>query len=505
MTTHPTEKPYRIAIAGFIQESVTFVEELTSLAQCRAVELSGQTLIDTMRGTNTGLGGIIDRCEREHADLVPFFYTNGGAAGPISDEAYAHYLDRLIAGLRQAGPLDGILLDLHGAMVTPTRLDADRETLERVRAVVGPDVPVMVALDYHANLDAATIAPASAVFGYHFSPHTDMGATGERAADCLFRTLRGDIRPVSVLMKPGVMVPSIFSATGMEPLKSMVDASMAVARTDPYLDVSIFAGFSYADVPNCGFSVLAVTDNDPAAARHVAQTFCARIRQAREALSHRELVYSIDDGIATAKQRVAAGCRPVVLLEHADRMHDSTYLLRAVLRQNLAKVAVPYLWDPAAVAQAMRAGVGAQVTLSVGGHTSARAGGAVALTGEIVHTGRVTYRATGPYYTGRVVELGDVAVIDTGNAMVSLTSLPSTAVDDDCLTQFGRTLAEFDYIVLRSKTHFRAYFEAVAGDILIIDTPDWGPADLTLLPYRHVPRAQTYPFNMVVPSKGTCA
>jgi len=107
----------------------------------------------------------------------------------------------------------------------------------------------------------------------------------------------------------------------------------------------------------------------------------------------------------------------------------------------------------------------------------------------------VTYRATGPYYTGRVVELGDVAVIDTGNVMVSITSLPSTAVDDDCLTQFGRTLDEFDYIVLRSKTHFRAYFEPVAADILIIDTPDWGPADLTLLPYRHVPRAQTYPFH----------
>src|SRR5690606_15009050 len=120
-------------------------------------------------------------------------------------------------------------LDLHGAMATPTRLDADRETLERVRAVVGPTVPVMVALDYHANLDAQTIAAATAVFGYHFSPHTDMGPTGERAANCLFRTLRGEINPVSALVKPGVMVPSIFSATGMEPLKSIVLQSISAA------------------------------------------------------------------------------------------------------------------------------------------------------------------------------------------------------------------------------------------------------------------------------------
>ncbi|MDS1138887.1 M81 family metallopeptidase [Pusillimonas sp. SM2304] len=496
MNTPQGNKQYRIAIAGFLQESVTFIEELTTLEQFQAVELAGPELIKTLRGSNTGLGGIIDVCEREQADIVPLFYTSGGAAGPISDEAYDHYVGRLIEGLKQAAPLDGVLLDLHGAMVTPTRLDADRETLERVRATVGPDVPVMVALDYHANLDAQTIAQASAVFGYHFSPHTDMGKTGERAADCLFRTLRGEINPVSVLIKPDVMVPSIFSATGMEPLKSIVLASIDMAeKYDGYLDVSVFAGFSYADVPNCGFSVVAITDRDAAAAQKITEQFSTQIWQQREALSHRELVYSVEDGIEKAKQQLAAGRRPIVLLEHADRMHDSTYLLRAVLEQDLPKVAVPLLWDPYAVAEAMKADVGSHVELKVGGHSSGRAGGPVTLAGKLVHAGPVSYRATGPYYTGRIVQLGNVAVIDTGKAMVSLTSLPSTAVDDDCLRQFGRSLDEFDYIVLRSKTHFRAFFEPVSADILIIDTPDWGPADLTLLPYRHVPVDTIYPFN----------
>ncbi len=496
MNTHTAARQYRIAIAGFLQESVTFIDELTTLAQCKAVEIAAPGLVDTLRGSNTGLGGIIDVCERESAAIVPFFSVNGGAAGPISDEVYDHYVDRLIEGLEQAGRLDGVLLDLHGAMVTPTRLDADRETLERVRAVVGPDVPVMVALDYHANLDADTIAQASAVFGYHFSPHTDMGLTGRRAAECLFRTLRGEIDPVTVLIKPGVMVPSIFSATGLEPLKSIVLESIHQAEnSDRYLDISIFAGFSYADVPNCGFSVVVVIDRDEAGALAIAEDFSARILESREALSHRELIYSLKDGIGKARELVASGHRPVVLLEHADRMHDSTYVLRAVLDQELPKVAVPYLWDPAAVAEAMKAGVGAEVTLQVGSHSSERAGGPVTLSGKVVQAGRVTYRATGPYFTGRVVELGNTVVIDTGKAMVSLTSLPSTAVDDDCLTQFGRSLDDFDYVVLRSKTHFRAYFEPVSADILIVDTPDWGPADLTLLPYRRVPLDTTYPFN----------
>jgi microcystin degradation protein MlrC len=485
----------RIAVAGFLQESVTFISEMTTLEQFRQVEAAGTALIERYRGTNTGIGGMIDRCERENAEIVPIFYTFGGAAGPTSDEAYDHYIGRLLEGLRSAGRLDGILLDLHGAMATPRRLDADRETLERVRALVGAYTPVVVALDYHANLDQASIAAADAVFGYHYSPHTDMGPTGERAADCLFRKLKGEIDPVCVLVKPGVMVPSIFSATGLEPLKSIVARSIAESETAAtYLDISVFAGFSYADVPNCGFSVVVVTNGDQATALDIARRYSADIVAMRESLNHKELVYSVESGVAHAKRMVAAGRRPVVLLEHADRMNDSTYLLREVLRQQLPRTVVPYVWDPKAAAAAVAAGKGAAVDLSVGGHSSDRAGGPVRLRGTVIHAGRVTYRATGPYFTGRLVELGETAVIDTGSAVISLTSVASTAIDDDCLTQFGQRLDQFDIIVLRSKTHFRAFFEPVSADILIVDTPDWGPADLTTLPYRYVPIDRVYPF-----------
>ncbi|WP_031250107.1 M81 family metallopeptidase [Mesorhizobium sp. LNHC221B00] len=490
-----TNGGHRIAIAGFLDESMTFIDKETPLERFRFVETSGPDLIEKYRGTNTGIGGIIDVCERERAEIIPLFFSSGGAAGPTSDEAYEYYAEKLVEGLGSAGKLDGVLLDLHGAMATPNRLDADRETLERVRAVVGPDVPVMVALDYHANLDEESIRAADAVFGYHFSPHTDMGSTGKRAAECLFRTLRREIAPVCVLVKPGVMVPSIFSATGIEPLKSIVMESIAASeRSDRYLDVSIFAGFSYADVPNCGFSVVVAADRDRSAALDIANSFSSQIWTQREALTHRDLVHSVESGLVAAKKLVSEGRRPIVLLEHADRMHDSTYLLREVLRRKLPRTAVPYLWDPEAAAEAVSAGVGATVSLKVGGKSSERAGGPVVLEGNVIHAGRVTYRATGPYKTGSTVELGVTAVIDTGSVIVSLTSLPTTAVDDDCLTQFGRTLDDFDYVVLRSKTHFRAFFEPAAAAILIVDTPDWGPADLHILPYKRVPLDRVYPF-----------
>lgn len=490
------DRRFRIAIAGFLLESVTFIDELTTLSQFQVSEVSGADVIERHRGANTPTGGFLDVCERERIEIVPILYTSGGAAGPATDEAYEHYLERILSGLRNAGPLDGVLLDLHGAMTTPTRLDADQETIKKIRDVVGPAVRVVVALDYHANIDEQTIAPADAVFGYHFSPHTDMAETGARAANCLLRTLKGEIDPVWAIARPGVMVPSIFSATGMEPLKTIVDRSIAQGEESPtYLDISVFAGFSYADVPNCGFSVVAVTDGHRERAVKIAEEFSAEIHDQRKALNHRELVLSVDDGIERAQAIVARGGRPVVLLEHADRMHDSTYLLRAALERRLSRTIVPMMWDPKAAAAAIAEGVGARVRIPVGGHTSDRTGGPVMVEGTVVFAGSKQYRATGPYFTGRLVDLGPTAVIDTGEVVVSVTSSPSTAVDDDCLKQFGLSIEEFDYIVLRSKTHFRAFFESVAAEILIVDTPDWGPADLTTLPYRNVARDFIYPFT----------
>ena len=485
----------RVAAGGVMLESVSFLPLLTGLEELRAGEAAGTAMLERVRGTNTLPGGFLAVCEREAIDVVPLLFVDAGAAGPMTDAAFTDYADRLCAGLRAAGPLDGVLLALHGAMTTPTRLDPDREMLERVRAVLGRDVPVAVAVDYHGNLDAAWLELADAIFGYHYSPHTDVAETGERAASCLVRMMREGWRPAMALRKPGIMVPSIFSATGLAPLSELVAASVAMARPAPrLLDVTILAGFSYADVPSCGFSVLALGD-DAAEVRDVAQDLCARLHAVREDLLHRDLVHDLGTGVDRAIARAATRPgRPVVLLEHADRCNDSTYGLRELLRRGAPRAAVPYLWDPAAARQAAAAGVGARVTLDVGGHSSARAGGPVHLTGTVRFAGEVEYRTTGAYMRGRLVQLGLAAVLDVDGLMLSLVSRPTMTVDEDPFVQFGLRAQDFDIILLRSKTHFRAAYEPIADSILIVDTPDWGPADLTTLPYRHVPVERTFPF-----------
>ncbi len=477
-------------------ESVSFLPLLTTLEELRAGEAEGPAMLERFRGTNTIPGGFIATCEAHGIEMVPLVFVDAGAAGPAADAAFVDYADRICAQLQSAGPLDGVLLALHGALVTPTRLDPDREMAERVRAVVGRDVPVSAALDYHGNIDAHLLELVDAAFGYHYSPHTDIAATGERAANCLIRMMHDRVRPFMAFAKPGVMVPSIFSATGLAPLSDIVRASVDMARPAPgFLDVSVFAGFSYADVPNCGFSVLAVAD-DAAEARQVADEISHRIFSERESLLHRDLVLDMTTGVDCAVARAASKPgRPVVLLEHADRCNDSTYLLRELLRRGVTGAAIPYIWDPVSAAAAAEAGTGAVVTLRVGGHSSARAGGPVPLTGTVRFAGVKEYRTTGAYMHGRLVQLGMTAVLDVQGLMVSLVSRPTLTVDEDPFVQFGMRAQDFGIVVLRSKTHFRAAYEPIADCILIVDTPDWGPADLTTLPYRQIDREKNFPFS----------
>ncbi len=350
-------KPLRIAMGGLMLESVSFLPLRTSLAELQAGEAEGDAMLARYRGSNTIMGRFTAVAEREQVDLLPLVFSDGGAAGPATHEAFIHYADRLCAGLLAAGPLDGVLLALHGAIRRRPGWIPDREIVERVRAMVGRAVPVAVALDYHANIDGHMLDLADAVFGYHYSPHTDIAETGERAALCMLRMVRDGVRPAMALRKPGVMVPSIFSATGIHPLAGIVADSVAMARPAPhFLDVTIFAGFSYADVPNCGFSVLAVAD-DAAEAQQVVDALSVRIAMQREQLLHRDLVLDLNTGIDRAVARAAERPgRPIVLLEHADRCNDSTYVLRELLRRGVTHAAVPYIWDPSAAEAAARAG-----------------------------------------------------------------------------------------------------------------------------------------------------
>lgn len=485
----------RIALAGFNLESVSFLPGLTSIADFEHFEARGDDIPARFRDTNTVMGGFIDACEEAGFDMLPIVQTEAGARGPAEDAAFEHYAEMIENALKEAGRIDGVLLHLHGALTTPSRTDPDGDLAARVRAAIGPDIPLILALDYHANLDHASIAPANATFGYHFSPHIDMGDTGRRAGRCMARTLRGEIRPVSALVRPGLMVPSILSATSLEPLAGFVQRSIELPSHVPgVLDASVFAGFSYADVPNCGFSVVVVTDGDTDLAREQAQALSDAIWAERVAIYKPGFALPLGEGIDHAVSRAKNASRPVVILEHADRMNDSTHVLRALLEKGVERAAVPYLWDPITARQAAMAGAGVSMTFRLGGHSDLRTGGPVEVEAQIIWAGPKTYIGTGPMRRNSLINLGLAAHLRVAGIDVILTETPVTCIDTDPFTEFGLKPEDFGIVVLRSKTHFRAVWEDISEEIVIVDTPDWGPADLTTLPYRHVPRADIYPF-----------
>jgi len=484
----------KIAVAGFLLESVSFLPGITGIDIFENRARRGARLIAELRGTNTGIGGFIDACEQEGVALVGLVNTDAGAAGRAADAAFDRYLDEIAAGVRTTEP-DALLLHLHGALVTETRPEADLEFVRGLRERLGDDLPIGLALDLHGNVPPALAEEVAVICGYRESPHIDMNDTGQRTARLLLASLRDEIDPVMAIAKPGVVLPSIFTATALPPLRTIVDQAKALpVDNDGLLDVSVFCGFAYADVPQIGFSVVAIADGDPGLARRSAEQLALRIVEQQETLLHRELVFDPAAALARARELAQSGLRPVVLLEHADRCNDSTYLLRELLRDTGLRAAVPYLWDPRAAEAASAAGVGSRVEIDVGGHSSPRAGGPVQLSGVVRYADHLTYTGTGPMRRKQRIDLGLTALVDTGPAVVSLTSHSLSAIDEDCLLQFGLRADEFDVILLRSKTHFRAAYERIAAEILIVDTPDWGTADLASLPYGNV-RAGVYPIT----------
>jgi len=478
----------RVAIAGFALESVSFLPVETGIDAFEREALRGPAMIEALRGQASVGGGFVQGLEAAGIEPVPLVYTDCAAAGHASDAAFERYRDEICSGIaRERARLDGVLLYLHGAMTTPTRPCPETELVVRAREALGADKPLVLALDLHGNLDPALANSCDALFGFHYSPHIDMAETGLRAARCIVATLQGEIAPRLTLRKVPVVLPSIFTATGLPPLAAIVADSVQVPeRCSGVLDCSVFCGFAYADTPHIGFTVAVVSDGDAAPGDSLAAALAERIWQQRRELLHGELVLPLEEGVREALV-AARQAGPVVILEHADRLNDSTWVLRELIANGASSAVVPYLWDPAAAQAAIAAGEGAEIRLAVGGRSSTAAGGPVEIRARVLFAGPKVFTGTGPMRRGRTIDLGPCALLDAGGIVISVISNSTTAIDLDALTQFRLDPADFAIIVLRSKTHFRAVFEPIASRIVIVETPDWGRADLRSLPYRHVP------------------
>jgi microcystin degradation protein MlrC len=480
----------RVAIAELKQETNTFVPRPTTLEDFRTWHLwTGGEVVQRSAGTNVEVAGFLDVLDEAGIEAVPILATFAMSGGRVEAEAYRTLRDQLLAGLAAAGPLDGVLLALHGAMVTEDEDDPDGETIAAVRAAIGPDVPLVVTLDLHANLTRRCVDGADAIVGFRTSPHIDQRDTGRRGAAVLVRMLRDGVRPAMAFVKVPMVVPA---STHMHhlpgPFQRLMQAA-AAAEGAAVLSASVFTVQPWLDIAEMGFATVAVSDGDPDLAGRVATELAELAWAEREAFMETELA-PIDEAIARA---LAAPAGPVVLSDLADGTGagspgDATAVIAALLAADPAEPALVCVRDAEAAAAAIAAGEGAMVDLEVGGKLDAVYNRPVRLRGTVTFAGPARFRFAGGGYTGVEMDMGRCAVVRAGNVAVLLLGNSVMTVDPAMYRAVGLEPAAARIVVVKSHIQFRAGYEGIAKEIILLDSPGMSSDHLESLPWQKIER-----------------
>jgi len=479
----------RLFLAMLSHETNTFSNVPTDRAQFEARDLRyGGEIVEAFRGTGTCLGGMIAAAERLGATLVPSVAASASPAGRVTREIYEHVKQRLLADLARADRLDGVLLDLHGAMVPEGIDDGEGDVIAAAREVVGPDVPIAVTLDFHGNLGRDMVARADLLHGYKTYPHVDMAARGVEATERLVDVIRGRLRPTAAWRKPPILPPLGNQGTARGPMRRLYELADRMEKDPKVVSVSVFAGFPHADIADAGLGIYVVTDDDQALAERLAGELAAVAWEHRREFVHHAL--PVKEAVAKA---LSAEGQPIVLADMADNTGggaagDGTEILRELVRVGARRAVVACLWDAGAVRRCIQAGVGARLTLPVGGKVDDRHGAPLEVTGTVrtLSDGRFVHR--GPMMTGLPGRLGLTAVLDVDDIKVILISNRWQTLDPEMIRFVGIDPLQEKILVIKSTIHYRAAFEPIAREIIEVDAPGLSSSNLARFAFRRIRR-----------------
>ena len=458
----------RIGIASLNHESNTFASFPTTLADFRFVR--GQEIVEQYRPTFHEVGGFIAGAEEYGYEIVPLMGAVATPAGAVEAEAYEALMEELLGLIDGAMPLDGLLLGLHGAFVAQGFPQGDGETTRRVRELVGPDFPVIVTHDYHGNVPPQLVEDATALIIYKTCPHIDQRERGLQAAELITRTVRGEVSPVSSIAKPELVYNIAFHNTNMRPMKPVMDAAIELEGQPGILATSVAAGYQYADVPWMGPCVVVVADGDQGLADREAQRLADLMWSLRD-----ELLPNIPKPAEAVKMAIASEEKPVSMMEMGDNIGggsagDSTFVLEELLGQG-ANAWVMALYDPEAVAACAAAGIGAQLTLPVGGKVDDEHGPTLTVEGTVrtLHDGKFIETEV-RHGGGRNWDQGLTAVLETSGGLLVLDSLRTPPMSFNQLRSVGIMPEQHEIFVAKGSVAPRAAYEPVSARIIEVDS-----------------------------------
>ena len=485
---------FTVLTAEFAHETNTFSRVPTGYDKfmARSNCLAGDEAIAARGQANTELAGFLDAARAHDWRVIHVLSASANPGGPVTRDAFERLAGPIVAAARaHRGELHGILLGLHGAMVTEFCEDGEGELLARLRAVVGPDLPIAITLDLHANVTRAMCALANIIVSYQTYPHVDMRRTGLQAGAILQRTMAGEIAPVTIRAHRPMLGETSGGRTDKGPMLDWLARARAHEADPDVFAVSLNAGFSHADIAEVGPTVL-VTCQGPAARHHAfAESIADAMWDRRfEELNH---YYTVDEAAARcAAYRPLRG--PIVVADYSDNpgggaYGDSTHLLAALLHARVGNACFAPMVDSAVVRQLQGHEVGDTVEIELGGKTDPRFGGApLALRAVLLLKSDGRYTGDGPMVGGQQRSWGPTAVVRVDGIEILVVTNAAQIWDQQQFKAFGIDPQAKAVVALKSAQHFRAAFEPMAGEVIVCDSGALCAPDCTALPFCKVPR-----------------
>ena len=487
----------RVLTGRFMHETNTFSIVKTDMALWRRRDFHTENEIPSVfRATRSALGATFEAADKYGWTLIHPVSANANPSGTVTDDAFETIAGMILAAAERQGPIDGVLFHLHGAMVTESYEDGEGELLERLRGILGPDIPIVVTLDLHANVTQKMADNANALIAFRTYPHIDMYERAWQGAELLERAMAGKIKPRTIIARRPMIHGLDWGRTQKGPMAELIARGEALERAGEVLAVSVCAGFSLANIRDVGPSVTVTTDerdelgNGPPA-REIAETFMDYAWETRDYSSIRLL--PVAEAVARAREG-QKGDKPLVIADYTDNpggggYGDATAFLKGLVDSGVEGVAFHAICDPEAIAAGIAAGIGATATLTLGGKTDPmRGGGPLTLTGEVTCLTNGRFIAYGPMGGGVERNYGPSMVFRVGGIDIVLISNNGQATDLGQFTSLGIDPTRYPTVAVKSMQHFRAAFEPIAREVILVDTAALCSELYTPELYDRVPR-----------------
>ena len=447
----------------------------------------GEQMLDEVRGVNLPVTGAIERLEALGHEIVPLLWCSATPSAHVTEDAFERISAMMLETLHESTLIDGVLLDLHGAMVCAHVADGDGELLRRIRKTVGVATPVVATLDLHANISDAMVAEASVLEAFRTYPHVDMRDTGVRAADHLDLLLKQGLTryPATAIRRTGFLIPPVWGCTLVDPARSiyqhLCNQTQAKVR-----GISLACGFPLSDVPEAGPAIVAY-GFDETSVNEAADSLMAEI-EGRESEFDGQL-YSVEEAVTEAIRLSASAKGPVILTDNQDNPGgggpgDTTEILRALVLHNAEDTVVGVICDPQAVESAHTTGTSTRINISLGGKSGYPGSQPYTAEYQVLAVSDGRFRATGPMLDGAEIDLGPTALLEVGGVRVVVGSKTVQTMDQSMFRHLDIEPARQKIIAIKSSVHFRNDFQAICAAVLPVISPGPVIVDLSTVPFQ---------------------